>query len=520
METTVPSVTLIAVNDTYRIGPAPDGVGGFARLRALRQQREAEGPVLVLHAGDMLSPALMSKFYGAEQMIDVLNGLDGDGEGFDPYFFATFGNHEFDRGREKYAPEFAARMAQSQFTWLHSNIEFSEEVMAPSMKTDALVSLPGGVKVGLFSVTTDMKNPSYVEAFADEEETAEAAVKALHDRGADLVVAITHLDLSDDVELMKSLDDRPDVLVGGHDHSRAAVALEEGGPEVVFKADADLETAQVITASWPDGLDEDPVITYETVFLEPETVEEDGQLAETIAQWEQRFDEDYCDKQGEPVGCLGEVLGTTPSGLVAAELKIRRFETNLGDWITDLMREHFSADVAVINSGSLRLNYDIPKDTQVSRRQLEELLPFPSEMRLVEITVETLREMLEHSTEDWTGSGHWLQVSGIAFEHRPEHEDPVGRMVLTGEERRELTDPSERLLVVVPEYLLKPEYGQDGYTMLTPEMEVKDSRSSSDVKSLIRRAFEEAGETGIDVAREGRICLQGEKGPCLLQEDF
>ena len=31
-------------------------------------------------------------------MVDALNRLDGDGEAHDPYFVATFGNHEFDKG--------------------------------------------------------------------------------------------------------------------------------------------------------------------------------------------------------------------------------------------------------------------------------------------------------------------------------------------------------------------------------------------------------------------------------------
>ena len=96
--------TILAVNDVYRIAGVDEGQrGGIARVRSLRAELEREHPdLLVLHAGDILFPSLISRLYDGRQMIDVLNLLDGDALGFDTRMFVTFGNHEFDKRKVKH----------------------------------------------------------------------------------------------------------------------------------------------------------------------------------------------------------------------------------------------------------------------------------------------------------------------------------------------------------------------------------------------------------------------------------
>ena len=90
--------TILAVNDIYRIdGVGAEEIGGLHRLRTLRKDIEKKsGNVLLLHAGDFLSPSLESRVFKGEQMIDAMNNLDGDPNKFDARMFVAFGNHEFD----------------------------------------------------------------------------------------------------------------------------------------------------------------------------------------------------------------------------------------------------------------------------------------------------------------------------------------------------------------------------------------------------------------------------------------
>src|SRR5262245_45066474 len=74
------TAVLVSLNDVYRIEGLEDGqVGGLARVRSLRKELEKDHPdLLLLHAGDFLFPSFASRMYYGEQMVAVLNDLDGD----------------------------------------------------------------------------------------------------------------------------------------------------------------------------------------------------------------------------------------------------------------------------------------------------------------------------------------------------------------------------------------------------------------------------------------------------------
>ena len=154
--------TLLTINDTYRIEPLADGTGGMARVRTVRKQLEAEGPVLLLHAGDFLAPSLMSRTYKGSQMIEVLDALDGDVGAVDERMFVVFGNHEFDAGDDADGPALDATIAASQFWWLGTNITFKTGAEGPIVADDKLVNDAivdcGGLKVWIFGLTTDGKS--------------------------------------------------------------------------------------------------------------------------------------------------------------------------------------------------------------------------------------------------------------------------------------------------------------------------------------------------------------------------
>jgi len=114
-------VPVLLINDVYRLDNLPG-------VRVLRQQLEEQyGDVLLLHAGDFLFPSLLSRKYRGEQMIDVLNQLDGDPDADDPLMFIAIGNHEFEKHRLKFAAMVKSRMDESQFDWVSSNISYKKD---------------------------------------------------------------------------------------------------------------------------------------------------------------------------------------------------------------------------------------------------------------------------------------------------------------------------------------------------------------------------------------------------------
>lgn len=510
--------TLLTTNDIYRPdGLADEGVGGMARLRALRAELVAQDPdVLMLHAGDLLYPSLLSRLYKGEQMIDLFNQLDGDAAAMDDRLWVAFGNHEFDASGLKDAPDLDARVEQSQFHWLETNISFGTGedgqplIAAPNLHERAVVEL-GGVRVGLLGITIDSKKPAYVASFQDPIEVAREASAALRAEGAEVVVGITHLDMADDLAILETLGpEGPDLIIGGHDHARQS---GERGGRWVYKADADALTANVIQVHLDAAGAID--VAHRWAALGPEAPAPDPAVAARAAEWIARFDEQYCrERFSMGADCMGEALGRTTTRLVAEETRIRRFETNLGDWVADQMLAAFAdqgAQVAFVNAGGLRLNHDIGAGATLTRRHLEELIAYPSPLKLVRIDGATLAAVTAHAVQEWTGGGHWLQIAGFAYAHDPATTS-ASALTLLGPQGPRAIRPDEELLAAVPDFLVNAAMGQDGYTMLRPESVIA---TGPDLKELLIAALRAAEPAGISPALQGRICNATEPGPCL-----
>ncbi|HUO87287.1 MAG TPA: bifunctional UDP-sugar hydrolase/5'-nucleotidase [Thermoanaerobaculia bacterium] len=518
------TVTLLTVNDVYRIEGVDDGAwGGMPRLRTLRLELEGSAPdLLVLHAGDFLFPSLLSHQYRGEQMVDLLNLLDGSTGAFDERLFVVFGNHEFDRDRLADAAMLDSRVEESEFRWLGTNVEFLAgddglPLVAAEQLVPAVLVESAGVTVGIFGLTTDAKHPAYVERFADPVEVAREAVADLRRQGAEVVVALTHLTIGQDAAMLRALgEEGPDLVVGGHEHNRQ---VEWVGRRPVIKADAEARTAAVVEIDLPPG-GGPPQVRHRFAELGPD-VEPDPQLAARVDEWLVRHDREYCTgRLAEPPGCLDVELARADADLVGEELEIRRFETNFGNWIADRAldahRER-GAQLAFLNAGSLRLNQDLPAGSWVSRRHVEEMFPYPGDLELLTIDGATLGEVLERAVSDWTGVGWWLQVSGLAFRHDPATATVRDLTLLTADGPRPIR-PDERLRVVTGAYLVDPSGDQDGYTMLGPWQRVPDA-PALDLKQLVVAALTEAGAQGIAPCVEGRICNTERPGPCLAVGD-
>ena len=536
-DTPVRGVTLLAINDVYRIEGVDNGTrGGMARVRTLRQElEEASGhPVLLLHAGDLLYPSLLSRMYDGAQMVSAMNLLDGDAAGFDEHMFVTLGNHEFDQGDLDEAGLLDRRIEESAFHWFGTNVDFVTGddglplVAAHNLLESALVEVgdgPAKVTVGLFGVTIETADTAYVESFGDPLETTRRQVAELRRAGADVVVAVTHLNAQQDADLLRALPGEagPDLVVGGHDHKAMEIPVDG---RWVFKSDAEAVTARVIEVTLPAG-SATPVIEQRLVPLDS-SVPEDAAVAARVEGWLELHEEQFCADQDppQPDGCLEEVIGHTRTQLIAEEVEIRAYETNLGNWVADRALAAFDESdelpaaidpslprVAFLNSGSLRLNQNVPPGP-IETRMLEELFAYPTPLVLLQIDGATLRRVLERSVEGWGSAGWWLQVGGLAFRHDPQAGTASSITLLnTPDGPRPLRD-DDTILAVTGTYLVDPTIGdQDGYTMLNKQQVVA---SGPDLKVSVREALQAAEPEGIAPTVEGRICNPiRDELPCL-----
>jgi 2',3'-cyclic-nucleotide 2'-phosphodiesterase (5'-nucleotidase family) len=228
----------------------------------------------------------------------------------------------------------------------------------------------------------------------------------------------------------------------------------------------------------------------------------------------QEHEEWFCLEHHEAAGCLQRAVGETAVPLIGEELEIRSYETNLGNWVADQVRAVAEdADIAFINAGSLRVNQDIPPGP-ITQRDVEELLPYDSELVRIELDKHQLDAVLERATEEWSGKGHWLQISGFAFTHDPRkakgHRVDAISLVRNG---KLMTLPDRPLQAITYKFLVE---GGDGYDMLKPLKWVSVGVSLKERLRQILRASTKPIQPHVD----GRICNLAEVGrrPCAFKD--
>ena len=118
--------------------PGPDGQlrGGYARLASVvKAERAKGGNVLFVHAGDALSPSLMSSLDRGEHVIALTNRLAPD-------IFVP-GNHEFDFGKAT----FFQRMSEAKFPLYVANILNPDGTLVAGFRERNILEL-GGARIG------------------------------------------------------------------------------------------------------------------------------------------------------------------------------------------------------------------------------------------------------------------------------------------------------------------------------------------------------------------------------------
>jgi 5'-nucleotidase len=466
--------TILQINDVYKIEGLEGGrVGGLARVRTLRKKLEAEGrPVLLLHAGDLLFPSVMSKYLRAQPMIRVLNLLDGDAATFDPNMFVVFGNHEFD---DRDPGILLGRVAQSDFSWLSANTRYRSAASAPgdpfasrlANVHDVAVKEVAGAHVGLFGLTTDAQPRDYVAYDYDlpaRRAAIEHALEKLRAAGVRAVVALTHQDLDEDVRLAREFP-AVGLVVGGHEH----FFLERKvGRTEITKADADAKTAIVhdvrIAA---DGTLDD---SFRAVTL-GEAVEKDATVDREVQGWLGELATAVKAQTGRDTR---EVVGETENLLEGVEPAVRGRETALGNFLTDVIRDRMKTDLGFINGGAIRINDDIPPGP-IRNYDLEGIFYFDNSIVSFEITGAELLELLRTSVSKvHTGHGRFLQVSGIRFRYRvggtPDQPlytiDPSDVEVSPRGGRFQALDPMRTYSAASLDYLWENGY-RDGYPLFS-----------------------------------------------------
>ncbi|MCW2246297.1 2',3'-cyclic-nucleotide 2'-phosphodiesterase (5'-nucleotidase family) [Azospirillum fermentarium] len=472
-------VTFLHINDVYEIAPV-DGQGGFAELMTLLRQERGRNPgAITTLGGDFLSPSLLSGTTQGRQMVDLLNAVGID--------VAVFGNHEFDFG-----PDVAkARMKEAHFPWLGANLLAPDGTPfggAPATWTRTV----GDVTVGFFGVLTQdtetLSNTGSFLKLADVTRTAADAVKKLKAGGANVVVALTHLDIAADRGLARTVKGI-DLILGGHDHD--PITFYEGGTLIVkagsdahYLAAIDLDVSTRTTPKGPVT----SVVPQSWRLTSTGGVTPDAAVAAKVRQYTDDLD-----------SAMTAAIGTAGTDLDSRKDSVRTRESAMGNLIADALRVGLKTDVGLMNGGGIRGDGLIRAGAPITRKDVLKELPFANVGVVVALSGADLLAVLENGfsrIED--KAGRFPQLSGMTVTYDPKA--PTGARVVQATVGGKPLDPAATYTVATNDYLLR---GGDGYDALKRGKVLVDPSAGTLVATLVMDHIQ--AQKTVSPAAEGRI---------------
>ncbi|KAJ7702385.1 Metallo-dependent phosphatase-like protein [Mycena rosella] len=449
------TLKIIHFNDVYRCAPqrlAPNSADVIdvtqfgALLDSLRAQwndlPDGSKDGLVLFSGDVFSPSVESSVTRGSHMVPVMNELNPD--------VSLAGNHDFDFGY----PHLCKLISATTFPWLLSNIEDTETSRVPANLQEYQILERGGLRIGVIGLVekewigTVATWPPNFEYKDMKTVGLDLSSRLRDEHGCDLVIALTHCRIPNDISLAKDLlalspsaqaktsiasSHGVDLLLGGHDHlffaSRAIEMENYDSSQEVLGAEAD--NGDVLVCKSGTDFRDLSEITLEFMATPPGSVRKQVVKRITGKRHSTKPGSRSSEKLTE---ILKTVLSSVSSTLkapvctttVAIDVRsqlIRTEESAAGNWFADVLRHAYDdtlsmkgcggSDGVLICAGTLRGD-SIYGPGQLTLGDILEILPFEDPIIVIEIDGATIWDALEASLETWPAQeGRFPIVSGF-----------------------------------------------------------------------------------------------------------
>ncbi len=380
-------------------------IAGYSYISELKKDFEKEGATVVMvDAGDFSQG---TTYVSTTKGLDAITMMNAAG-----YDLATLGNHEFDYG---YA-QLKENISKANFTVLCADV--FDENGSPIYSSGAIVTV-GDLKIGFFGLETPeaqtKANPALIKGlkFVSGEKLykqTQAVIDTLKEKGAQLIIGITHLGVDGESEPNRSIDLYNntvgiDFLIDGHSHT--VMTEGEKGEPIQSTGTAFANIGVIIIDNESAKIESNYLQSTEGLAL-------DESVTATAQEIIDRVNGEY---NVVFASSLVELNGDREPGN-------RTEETNLGDLITDAMMWTILKDdgslsvdkghtVALTNGGGIRAWIHAGA---ITKKDVNTVLPFGNTIAVVYVKGYELLEALEASTYCTPISlGGFPQVAGLDF---------------------------------------------------------------------------------------------------------
>ncbi|OAL26806.1 hypothetical protein AYO20_09948 [Fonsecaea nubica] len=444
---TPPDLRLLHFNDVYHLDAfSREPVGGVTRFQTVcnyyrNDERFSGQPDLIpLFSGDAFNPSLESSVTKGSLCSALLISV----------------NHDLDFG----VKQFRSLARQCTFPWLLANVldpQHGPDVpLGKALKT-VMLTASNGVKIGVIGLverewldTINSLPPNLVYKSASA--TAIELVPKLREQGAEIIIALTHQREPNDNKLAEKIPEGLiDIVLGGHDHYYKHSLIN--GTHVL-RSGSDFKQLSYIEARRrpAGGKGWDFHIVRRDVVSD---IAEDEKMTRVVDQ----LTASLKDKLEKP-------LGYTAAPLDARFTTVRLRESNIGNFVCDLMRAHYNGDCCLMAAGTIRGDQIYPPGV-LKLKDIMNCFPFEDPTIVIRVTGAALLAALENSVGAYPAlEGRFPQVSNITFEFDPSL-PPLHRIKWTRVGGQPL-DLERKYVLVTRGYMGR---GKDGYDSLLVKSE-------------------------------------------------
>ncbi|KAJ6788819.1 hypothetical protein PWT90_02822 [Aphanocladium album] len=473
-----PDLRILHYNDVYHVDPSSaEPVGGFARFMTMCKEYQTgsqfagQSKLITLFSGDAFNPSLESSVTKGKHMVPVLNAIGTD--------VACVGNHDFDFG----VKQFEALTEKCRFPWLIANVldpALGEGVPLGNAKPTHMMTSSNGVKIGIIGLgerewlaTINSLPPNLIYKSASA--TAKELIPKLKADGAEIIVCLSHMREPNDVKLAEQTDGLIDIILGGHDH---------------------FYNHQLITGTH--------VLRSGTDFKNLSYIEarrsKEGSKKWDFDIWRRdvtsKVKEHYPSKKlvknltSDLKKSLAKPIGWSAMPLDARFNTVRLKESNIGNFVCDIMRQHYHADCCIMAAGTIRGDQIYPPGA-VRMKEITTCFPFEDPVVLLRVTGQAIWDAIENGVSTYPAlEGRFPQVSNIVFSYDPSL--PPNKRVISLDIGGNPCEPGKKYLLATRGYMGR---GKDGYDCLLVQSEggqaeeLVDEENGILISAMLRQYF-------------------------------
>lgn len=345
--------------------------GGYARLKTVFNQvrQEKPGQTLIVDCGDCFQGSAIATWSRGEALVPVINAMG--------YDVILPGNREVQHGPDKF--ETLLKSLRANVVAANVFKQASGERLFPASRVLEM----GRVKVGFIGLTDHLvpkrQAPAYSKglAYKPSEEVLAEQVQFLREKqGCELVIALGHLGLAQQIDLSKKPQCAGvDFLLGGDTHERVREPIKVGYAAVT-EPGAFGSFVGRLDVVVEDGKLKD--FSYQLIEVTADRFPEDPAVRTVVMDVRKPYEEK-----------VRKVVGRTETPLYRYSI----LETPMDNLITDALREYTRTDIALSNG--FRFSPPILPG-EITEEDLWMMIPVESQVKVGQATGKQIVDWLEN----------------------------------------------------------------------------------------------------------------------------